>query len=319
MLKGRKFIIIFFLGFTGLVLLSSVSVPIQFTSQASVPYSLDRTMDQFRSPRQLAKWFIPFSIADSANLHFRGGHEPSVSMEEYTLRLLLVKPAHIEMAVQSDGLERHYTFLMSADPEQKKNCLVKFSVYRTVWKRWIDPDPVDEQVVQSLRELEAFTTNTKRFYGFTINKETILDSSYLYLTQSVTPAEKAKSSRLLFDSLINYVHTNKVNWNGKRIFYQLPDDSGQVKIFAGVVVSCCLEENPPMGIGKKEFPVGKQMLTTEYKGPYQFINNAYKAIDQYRRDYSMPAYMVPYEDLLSPGFGFEPEDTVHIEICSPIL
>ncbi|KYP15558.1 GyrI-like domain-containing protein [Flavihumibacter sp. CACIAM 22H1] len=319
MLKGRKFIIILLLGITGLVLLTSVSVPIQFSSTARVPYSLTRTMDQFRTADQLRKWFHPFVNADSSEIGVLEGEKTGLFMEGHGIALASQKPGQISMAVETDDVERRVNFTISADPDAKGHCLVEASVYRTIWKRWIDPDPIDEQIVESLKELETFTNDTQRFYGFVIKRETITDSCYLFMTKTIAPDEKAAATKELFNNLIQYLKTHPVDWSGRRIYYQQPTDSNRIHIFTGVVVSCMLENHPDLGIGQKTLPAGKQMLTAEFKGAYKDIDKAYKALDQYRKDYSLVSYMLPFEDLLSPGFGFLPEDKIRVKVCLPIL
>ncbi|MCF1716170.1 hypothetical protein L0U88_16130 [Flavihumibacter sp. RY-1] len=300
MLKGRKFIIILLLGMTGLVLLSSVSVPIQFSSRAKVPYSLDRTMDQFRSTDQLAKWFLKNSDEDK-------------------VEVISSKPGTIEMEVETEEMSREYSIHISADPANRKHCIVDLSVYRTIWKRWFDPDPTDELVVASLKELEAFTNDTQRFYGYAINKEQITDSCYLFMTAHVTDSTKAMVTKQLFDSLSHYIQTQEQDWNGRRIFYEQPGDSSQLNIFTGTVVTCSMPTSAALGIGQKKLPSGKEQLTAVYEGPYKDIHLVYKAMDQYRKDYSLVGLMLPFEDFLSPGYGYAPDDTVKIKICLPVL
>ena len=74
-----------------------------------------------------------------------------------------------------------------------------------------------------------------------------------------------------------------------------------------------------LGIGQKKLPSGKEQLTAVYEGPYKDIHLAYKAMDQYRKDYSLVGLMLPFEDFLSPGYGYAPDDTVKIKICLPVL
>jgi effector-binding domain-containing protein len=319
MLKGRKFIAISFLGITGLVLLSSVSVPIQYSAQASVPYSLDPTTHQFQSMQQLAKWFLPYAQTNSSRLHFIDGLEPGIVMEDHSLRLLSVTPGQIDLSVEADGLEKQYSFFIRPDPKQRGKSIVKLSLFRTAWKRWIDPDPVDREVIQSLYALEAFTNDTKRVYGFPIRQTVLTDSCYLFMSETVPPEMKARRTSILFDSLIHFVHRSRVEWGGKRIYFEQHSEDNQLKVFTGVVVSCSIEEQPAKGFGRKTLPTGQKMLVTTFEGPYKEVEKAYKALEQYRRDYSLVSYITPFEDLLSPGAGYSPEDTVRINICSPIL
>ena len=300
MKKGRKFIIILLLGITGLILLSSVSVPIQFSSKAKVPYTLDRTMEQFSSDTQLKKWFLK-------------------AEKEDRVELIEVKPGTVKLSVETQGLQKNYTFHISADLQNRKYCIVDLSVYRTIWKRWFDPDPTDELMVASLKELEAFTNNTQRFYGYDIKKEPITDSCYLFMTAHVTDSTRAIVTKQLFDSLTHYIQVKEQDWHGRRIFYEQPGDSAQLNIFIGTVVTCSLPTSAALGIGQKKLPSGKQQLTAVYEGPYKDIHLVYKAMDQYRKDYSLVGLMLPFEDFLSPGYGYAPDELVRIKVCYPIL
>lgn len=319
MFRGRKFIIILLLGITGLVLLTSVSVPIQFSSTARVPYSLDRTMDQFRSTAQLSKWFYPFLTADPSTVGQLTGSSIGLYTDEDQVELIKAIPGTVELAVETAEMKNYYTFHISADPSNRKHCIVDLSVYRTIWKRWFDQDPTDELVVKSLKELEAFTNNTERFYGVAIKKELITDSCYLFMTAQVTDSSKAGVSKQLFDSLVHYITTQEQDWKGRRIFYEQPGDSAQLAIFTGTVVPCSMLTSAALGIGQKKLPAGKHQLTAVYQGSYKNISQVYKALDQYRKDYSLVGMMLPFEDFLSPGYGFRPDDFVKIKVCLPVL
>lgn len=319
MLKGRKFIIILFLGLTGLVLLSSVLVPIQFSSKARVPYSLERTMDQFRSAKQLVKWFHPFVHTHPSELGRLTGGAIGLYSNDKQVELISEVPGKIELAVETKQLKRSYTFLISADPENRKHSIVELVVYRSVWKRWFDPAPTDELAVSSLKELEAFTNDTERFYGYKIQEEAVQDSSFLFLSATIRQDEKAGNTKLLFDSLVNYLKSENVEWKGRRIYYEQPVDSLHTTIFTGVAVPDSLRPDSSMGIGKKQLPYGNKRLTIYFDGPYRNISQAYKVLDQYRKDYSLIGYMSPFEDYLSPGYGYLPDEVVKIKICYPVI
>jgi hypothetical protein len=319
MFKGRKFSFILLFGILSMLLLFSVSIPLSFKSKAFVPYTLDKTMQQLRMPEQLGKWFFPFANIDTALVQKITSSKPGLSVGEWKLIVENASPAQADLSLSYEGTDRIYNFIVSPDPRGNKNCIVTMPINNTFWKRMVDPDPIDEIAIRSIKNLNDFTNDTKRYYGFRIRREKVTDSSFLYITTAIRPDFKAVGVKLLFDSLMKYVTENKIRYSGKRIFYSQMREPGQLQIFASVAVNGPVKADSTDGISKKTMLIGQNLLVADYKGPYKNVSSVYKALDQYKRDYSLVSTAMPFEDFQTAGYGFQPDDSVVLKVCYPIF
>lgn len=318
MLKGRKFVIILLLGIAGTLLLISVTIPITFNTKVKVPYTLDKTMEQLRLPVQLGKWFLPFANYDTQLVKKSFYPKPSISSTDHELVVESAKPANAVLILTENGHSKRFNISVLPDPSNSRSCIVKLPVSNTIWQRMIDPDPLDEIAISGIKNLGGFTNDTKRFYGFSIHRETVKDSSYLYKTITVRPNQKTEGTKLLFDSLISFVRNNNITWNGKRIFYSQLTGPEELQIFASIAINSPVGLYPAEGITKKMMPVGKNLLVADYKGAYKNVTAVFRALEQYKRDYSLVSMAIPFEDFKTPGYGFAPDDIVEIKVCYPV-
>jgi effector-binding domain-containing protein len=319
MLKGRKFILILVLGITSFLLLLSVSIPISFHTRAQVPFSLTKTMEQFTAAKQLGKWFLPFADVDTSM--FSAAQLPLTALvaSNAELRVISAKPGTVYLSFSAWGTERDYRFLVSRDQKKTNRCIVSMAISNTIWKRMIDPDKIDDLVMRSLKNLENFTGSTSLFYGYPILTKTVTDSNYLYLSTVVEPIKKARGAGILFDSLYRYAQKNKLSGSGTRIFSSKAVSSKELRIFAGIAISGTIKSNAANGITLKKMSVGKTLLVADYKGKYKDIGIAYKALEQYKRDYQLTGVEIPFEEYISPGNCYEPNDSVSVKVCYPIF
>jgi len=298
MLKGRKFLSIFILGITSFVLLLSVSIPIAFKTKAHVPYTLAKTTEQFTDSGQLGKWTLP------AN--------------GIVAKLVSAKPGTILLNFSGDGADRDYRFQVTRDPKKRNSCIVTILINNTFWKRMIDPDPLDDMVIKSTKNLEIITNNTILFYGYPIYKSTITDSTYLYISTVINPAQKTTGTQKLFDSLFQFARSHKINNPGKRIFSSQSIGEAELRIYAGIVINSKATINPVTGITVKKMRPGKTLLVADFKGKYKDVGAAYKALEQYKRDYQLASMEMAFEEFQTPGNSYTPEDSVMVKVCYPI-
>jgi Glycosyl-hydrolase 97 C-terminal, oligomerisation len=319
MLKGRKFILILVLGITSFLLLLSVSIPVSFNTRAQVPFSLTKTMEQFTAAKQLGKWFLPFADADTSK--FMSAQSPLTALvaSNAELRVISAKPGTVYLSFSAWGTERDYRFLVSRDQKKTNSCVVSMAISNTIWKRMIDPDKIDDLVMRSLKNLEKFTGSTSLFYGYPILTSTVTDSNFLYLSTVVDPVKKARGTGILFDSLYRYAQKNKLKGSGTRIFSSKVVSPKELRIFAGIAINGTIKSNAANGITLKKMSVGKTLLMADYKGKYKDIGIAYKALEQYKRDYQLTGVEIPFEEYISPGNCYEPDDSVAVKVCYPIF
>lgn len=318
MLKGRKFLSIFILGIASFLLLLSVSIPISFKTRASVPFTLGKTMEQFSKSTQLRKWFLPFANLDTAGLSISQLPLAAIKSKESEVTVLSAKPGNVYLSFSDDGEERDYRFIVTRDQRKTNTCVVTMTISNTLWKRMIDPDPIDNRVIESIRNLEKFTGSTTLFYGLPLSTQKITDSCFLYLSTMAKPDEKAQKTKLLFDSLFQFAKRKKIMHSGKRIFSSQAFDSSELRLFAGIAIVADPVTVLASGMTLKKLKRGESMLVAEFKGPYKNIHTAYKALEQYRRDYQITGSEIPFEEFNTPGYGYLPDDSVSVKVCYPV-
>ncbi|KIC92883.1 hypothetical protein [Flavihumibacter solisilvae] len=305
MLRRRKFLSVLMLGMLSLLLLVSVSVPLTFTTRAFVPFTLNKTMEQLEQPQQISKWFLPAT--------------DGIPQTEHMVSVVDAMPGYLTFSLVYDGTKKQFPVVVSRDPSNSKNCIVSLPVVNTLWKEFIDPDPHDDIMGNSIRNLERFTNSTRLYYGYPIARTTISDSSSLYITTSTDTTKSSIQAGILLDSLIQYAGLKKIRYFGKRILYSRHYNTDSVQVFASILVNSTAEPKPSAGIIKKPVTAGKDMLVAEYSGPYRNVPAVYKALEQYKKDYSLVGASVPYEEYHSPGYGFQPDDSVQLKVCFPVF
>ncbi|MBZ5858129.1 hypothetical protein [Flavihumibacter profundi] len=303
-----------------LLLLLSVSIPITFNTKAHVPFPLAKTMEQFTSAQQLQKWFLPFAGLDSSQ--FTTSQAPQVELKGSNESLILTsaKPGNIDLLFKESGSEQDYKFLISRDQKKNIGSIVTMSISNTLWKRMIDPDPIDEIVINSLKNLDRITNNTELYYGYLIKKLTVTDSTFLYATAVVKRNQKASAVKILFDSLFQFAGQNYINYTGRRILSAKPLNDSEMRIFTGIVINGpATIDQDESGISVKTMHAGKGMLVAEYNGVYKNISSVYKALESYKRDNQLASMELPFEEFLNNGNKFEPDDTVNVKVCYPVF
>lgn len=106
--------------------------------------------------------------------------------------------------------------------------------------------------------------------------------------------------------------------SGKRIFSSQAFDSSELRLFAGIAIVADPVTVLASGMTLKKLKRGESMLVAEFKGPYKNIHTAYKALEQYRRDYQITGSEIPFEEFNTPGYGYLPDDSVSVKVCYPV-
>ena len=319
MLRRRKFLSVLLLGMLSLLLLLSVSVPLTFTTRAFVPFTLNKTMEQLEQPQQISKWFLPFADMDTLLVTSNLGVSQRKQQSDHMVSVVDAMPGYVTYSLVFEGTEKRFPVVVSRDPLNGRNCIVSLPVVNTLWKEFIDPDPHDEVMDNSIRNLERFTNSTRLYYGYTIARTTATDSSSLYITTSTDSTKFSTEAGILLDSLIQYAALNNIQYFGKRIHYRRQQNTDSVQISASIMVNSTAEPKPSAGIIMKPVSAGKDVLVVEYSGPYRNVPAVYKALEQYKKDNSLVGASVPYEEYHSPGYGFLPDDSVQLKVCVPVF
>ncbi|WP_157474118.1 hypothetical protein [Flavihumibacter petaseus] len=308
---------ILFLGLLSMLVLLSVSLPLDFITRASVPFTMTRTIEQLQDPHRMMKWILPYADQDSGSVKAFKAGRPGIRYKTDSVVLMTAKPESATLAFTRDGKEKQYDFLVTRDRRDTRRCNVTLTITTTLWKRLIDRDPIDVEVIKSMGNLSRYVNDTRLFYGYAIREGRVKDSILISLTTAVPVTDEYLRSGKLFDSLIRFTQLKSLRYNGNRYFHRQYLEHDSVQITASIGVKSLFEPEPGDGLNKKFLPFGEKQLEIEYRGPYQDVTGAYKALENYKRDHAIINSGLPLELYSSPGFGFDSSDTVSLMLCLP--
>lgn len=300
MLRGRKFLLVLILALVGLLLLLSVSIPVEFREQVSVPLGMTRTVELFTNKSLLAKWVVPGISSGNDSVH-----------------LIRAQADRVKLAYHVDGEDHLYEYRVERRSDVQRSCMVTLSQTSSLWKNYFDADPVDRLAFQSLTSLQDFANDPKKLYGYRIVEGKSTDSSFLIITRLVPLTEKYSAPVLLFDSLIQFANHRFMRYNGNRYMTTFLRNNGSVQVTTGIGMDGYPELRADDPVTRKTTPPHQTQLELDYTGRFEYVDLAYKALDQYRRDHSIIATDIPLEMLISPGYGFAAGDTVTLKLCVP--
>lgn len=281
-----------------MLVLVSVSIPINFTTRVQVPFALDKTLQLFTDDSLRQKWF------------------PEQSNRQMIVNKAM--PGTIDLTLALDDEKQDYDLQVTRESQAQQTSTISLTLTKTLWRRFIEYDPLDATLTSSLRNLESVTNNTEKFYGFPIRQVKSADSLFLYASTVIDPDHPTEGARLLFDTLLQYAKTKGLTVSSRKIFSSQLLSSTELRIFAGIAIAVPIAIPAATGITLKQMSAGKKVLMLDYKGPYNKIALAYKALEQYKKDNQLANLDIPYEvwdDYTVPG---APDDPVHLNIYNPV-
>jgi effector-binding domain-containing protein len=297
MLKGRKFLFILLLGLCSMLVLISVSIPIDFTTRVQVPFALDKTLQLFTDPQQQQKWFA--------------------STPDRQLIINKAIPGDILLTLAIDDDQQDYDLRVTRESPAQQTSSISLTLTKTLWKRFIEYDPLDAALIRSLHNLESVTNNTEKFYGFPIRQVQSADSLFLYASTVIDPGHPTEGARLLFDTLLQFAKAQGLAVSNRKIFSSQLLSNTELRIFAGIAIAVPITIPATAGITLKQMSAGKKVLLLDYKGPYNKIASAYKALEQYKKDNQLANLDIPYE-VWEDEAPEHQDDPVHLNIYNPV-
>lgn len=320
MMKSRKKpLLLLALG----ILLSTAIVffiPFTYSKTIDVPFTIVKTTELVIYPNQLEKWFLPFTGQDQGKVERVYKPKAGLKWDGYTLSLESSN-AVITQYTFTNNKEK-LSFSIGVEPEiaNAQACKVILQFRSSLWKMIAGSfTPLQQYVISSIDNFYDYTNSTERFYGYKIELGKVVDTAYLYASKTV-PAGDIKAGQIaLYDTLLAFAKEKNAKYNGTRIFYKEPAGEGSTKLFASIAVNSRVLVQPDDEIRYKMMPMGKNLLIATYHGPYGKVDAVYKALEDFKRDYSLVSMAIPFERFKTKGYGFSPGDTVDLEVCYPIF
>lgn len=300
-------------------------VPKTFQQQVDIPYTMLKTGEQFNNPAQLARWYFPFATNDSLKQAVRERVQQQqdtkqMALDDYSLEVTSFNTISSIIRAGYGGTYKEFLFAASSDSTME-SCKVTLTYKSTLFNKWFNPKTKElmKNATRSLENLKDYMEDTRQFYGYQIEQTTVADTSFLFLSATVSVAEKREATKMLFDRLIDYADKKGAGYNGTRIFYSTPYGGNNVMLFASIGVSNRIDIPETEEIQYKKMPFGKNLLMATYQGPYGEVSKVYNALENFKSDHKLSSMAIPYQQFLSEGYDFSDEQIVQMKVYYPIF
>jgi effector-binding domain-containing protein len=295
-------------------------VPKTYRQRVDVPYTMLKTGEQLNNPRQIVKWYFPFTTNDSLKQALQQQETKQIILDDHSLEILSYNT--ISTIIKTGYANTHKEFLFAAVSDSTmESCNVTLTYKSTLFNKWFNTKSKElvRNAVKSLENLKDYMEDTQQFYGYQIEQTTVADTSFIFLSTTVPVAEKREATKKLFDRLINYAKKREAGYNGTRIFYSVPYGDGQIMLFASIGVTNRIDIPESEEIQYKKMPFGKNLLMATYQGPYGEVSKVYTALENFKSDHKLSSMAIPYQKFLSEGYDFADDQIVQMKVYYPIF
>jgi len=276
-----------------------------------------RCGEQLNKARMLVIWYSPFSdntgtsITDSGATQVLRYNDHTASIQDATPFGSIIKSTN----KKSSGL---FSFTASPDAADIQASVIHLSYNSTLFRQWFGKNPLEKEAEKSLENLKTYMTDTKRFYGFEIQEVKVEDTAFLFSRAIFPIAQKRSGIIKLFDKLIAFAEKNQSGYNGTRILYMM-ESGNEITLFAGIGVTVAANPAPGSEIEYKRMPLGKNLLMTNYQGPFGQSGKAFEALQQFKSDHQLTGIAIPYQKIMSDGYDFADDQMVQLRVYYPVF
>jgi effector-binding domain-containing protein len=290
-----------------------------YTQEVVIPNSMFKTGEQLSNPVNLVKWYLPFAGDETIKKEVAEKKIKTIIAGNYSASIS--EAASISAIVQSayKGHVKQFLFTAVSDAADMDICKVTLTYKSTLFDHWTDNGSLEKNARQSLENLKVYMEDTKQFYGYDIERTTVADTSFIFLSVTVPVGEKRTATKNLFEKLMEYAKQKDAGYNGIRIFYAVPYGKEQLMLFASIGVSNRVNTQPGESFQYKKMPLGKNLLVANYQGPYGEVAKAYTALENFKTDHKLSSMAIPYQKFLSDGYDFADEQIVQMKVYYPIF
>lgn len=282
-----------------------------------VPYPPFRVAEQISTPFNLSKWMLPFS-ADGANpdIQNQAGHK-AVRLANDSAILTIKSVFNTEIDLYTNGDHHGFSYQVSPDTANVGSDIT-MSYKTTLLQKWMGGGDAIKSAENSFENLKEYLQDSKRFYGYEIRTVSVVDTSFLFIRETVPLSEKRTATKKLFEQLIKYAEEHNAGYNGIRIFYPLVTDD-KITLFASIGVSNQVTPPANSPIQYKMMPFEKKLLEADYQGAYGKADKVFEALEQYKADFNLTSMAIPFQKFLSDGYDFADDQIVQLKVYYPVF
>jgi effector-binding domain-containing protein len=314
----RKIVPVLLLAISAVVLFYLLFVQHEFKKTLVLKLPILTVTEQFNTPKNLQKWFVPFvnaatSSSDSVTLNNK-------SVNDGTYRLDVANTSIYSAILTFSTGKKNKEFLFSAMPDSAKGGFTLLNmIYKNSYlKEWLFKGDLEKKALSSFTDFKEYLDDTKRIYGYEINPVKVADTLFLFKRETVSLSDKRNATKSIFENLIAYAAKNNLGYNGNRIFYSVKGDDN-VTLFAsiGITREITIPENEEFEV--KRMPFDKNLLEATYQGPYGEVSKVFEALKKYLSDRNLSSIAIPYQKFISDGYDFTDDQVVQMKIYYPIF
>jgi hypothetical protein len=279
----------------------------------SVPYAHTRVMEQLLEPEQVAKWYQPFAGGGAVQTH---GNE--ITLGEHKLSITGTSALAAGYRVSKGGNNKMLYFKALPDTLRRNYAEISL-VYKTpLYKKIFGGGELERQALASLKGLKSRMEDTKAFYGFTIEEIKVTDTSFLFTTKTIPTAALKQGSEAVFAAMITHAQQWQLGYTGARIFNIRKLNDKETELYASIGISKNIITKPGEAYQFKAMPGGKNLLIARFDAPFKDIQQAFDALDSYRRDRGMLSMAMPFCKIMQEGTGFADDERVKLNVTLPV-
>jgi hypothetical protein len=291
--------------------------PVKVQKKITVPYDMYKAAEQLNNRENFIKWYLPFAGLNQTDITKPAKTQTILSGDDSAqIGNISMFGASIKVSHKSNAKIFHFTTL--SDSVQTLSSSITLSYKTTLFRKWFSKSVLEKNAEQSLDNLGDFMSDTKRFYGFDIQRVLVEDTSFLFSREVVPLKDKQAGTKKIFEKLIAFAAKNNADYTGNRIFYSLVSGD-QVTLFASIGVTKTIATEPNGDIQYKMMPVGKNLLITNYQGPFGDAKKAFDALEEFKKDHRLSSMAIPYMKFITDGYDFSDEQLVQLKIYYPIF
>lgn len=290
--------------------------PVTAAKEVAVPYTIWRVGEQFNSIQSIRKWFSPFTVSENSD---DNGTDPlELRSGDLTLHLESRSVFNAVLRLAQKNKSALVAYSAYNDSGAVREAHIRLEYKTTLGRKWFGESGLVKLAIKNLENLRDYMTDTKRFYGFEIQEMKVEDTAYLFSRLTVPVAEKRQGMTRVFEKLIRFAEEKKAGYNGTRIFYSM-QSGNQITLFAGIAVTTAISIPEGNEIEYKRMPYGKNLLVTNYQGPFGDSRKAFEAMELFKTDHQLSSMAIPYQKFLTEGYDFADDQVVQLQVFYPVF
>lgn len=312
----KRLAAIVFIVLTAFVLYATL-VSKDYNKTVTIKAPLLKLHNQISFIDYIAKWYIPFADADSADIKTQDRDKIISS----GTRLDIVKLNGLSSLFKiTEGDHSKEVLFTTSGNDTDTSHTITLSYENNLWNEWFGNNNIISNAEKSLLGLKDYIEDTKRVYGYTIGLTLVTDTTFLFAQQVVANSNKKEALKKLYDALIEYAKEKNAGYNGAKILYLAAAGKDSIHLYTSIGITSNIENIPLSGaFALRRMPYQKKLIIADYEGAFGKLNELFTAMEQYRTDNSMTSMAIPFIKFSDNSINFDDNEIIKVKGFFPVL